>query len=451
MFSKRAARAGQHRADPEQAELTDPGVQDGVPPLGPPASGPTDGPDGAGPADPAERAGRHEAADPVPPTALAWSAPMEAPPLASPSQGPVGIDPPDGAPTELVAPVDAPVEIVPVGVARPEPALQATGLGVAADGQWIFQGVELLVRRATVAAVVGPQGSGRSSLLLAVTGRLAVTAGTAAVAGVLAITDAPAVRQLTAVARLGDVVALEASLTVAESVDERCLIDGVRTSAGRVRYAEAARVLGLAVPEYLLVRDLTQEEATLLAVAVACVRPSDLIVLDDLDRGLDAPAQHRVAKALSRLSLVGPAVLVSTVDGWPVKNVVATMITLPPRDRTALIRPVEAVVVVPVAAPASIPPVVDPSSAAAAGAAPESVAPPPPASPDGPIVADPAFAPPEPPVEPPTELLARPELPAGPPTAPVAFPVAASAGTDPATRTPNTGTPNTGTESKDAR
>ena len=322
-------------------------------------------PSGAGPeiragAGPADADGMAAAGSDDPTTAIAWSAPAgspEPPLLARPAGEPLPADPSGdpAAPTELVAPIDAPVEIVPVNLARPEPALHATGLGVGADGQWVFAGVEILVRRATVAAVVGPQGSGRSSLLLAVTGRLAITAGTAAVAGVLVTTDAPAVRALTAVARLGDLVVLEPTLTVAESVDERSLIDGVTPAAGRVRFAEAARVLGLAVPDYLLVRDLTQEEATLLAVAVTCVRPSDLIVLDDLDRGLNGPAQHRVIKALSRLALVGPAILVSTTDGWPVRPVVAAMVTLPPRDRTPLLRPVQTVVVVPAVGPDGLP------------------------------------------------------------------------------------------------
>ena len=65
----------------------------------------------------------------------------------------------------------------------PTPALTATGLGLMGGADWIFRDVDLTVAPGALAAVVGPAGSGRSSLLLTLAGRMRSTAGTLSVLG----------------------------------------------------------------------------------------------------------------------------------------------------------------------------------------------------------------------------------------------------------------------------
>ena len=55
----------------------------------------------------------------------------------------------------------------------PGPVLVANGLGLLTKNGWIFKDINLQLRPTTVAAMVGPAGTGRSSLLLALTGRMA--------------------------------------------------------------------------------------------------------------------------------------------------------------------------------------------------------------------------------------------------------------------------------------
>ena len=199
----------------------------------------------------------------------------------------------------------------------PEPALIAAGLALETKRGVLFRDVNITVRPASVAAVVGPSGTGRSSLLLALTGRMSVTAGTVRVAG-HRLNEQPAIiRGLTSVARIGSVIGPEPRLTVQESVDERCLLDNVSVAEGRERFAQACAALDLEVEPSVLVGDLGGERATLLAVALACVRISAVIVVDDLDRGVDGVTQRRMVAALIRLATLtetGPAIVLTTTD-----------------------------------------------------------------------------------------------------------------------------------------
>jgi len=102
---------------------------------------------------------------------------------------------------------------------------------------------------------------------------------------------------------------------------------------GRLRFAEACTALDLTVEPSLLIGDVGGERATLLAVALACVRISAVIVVDDIDRGVDTATQHRIVQALDRLTKMtktGPAIIVSTADRGPVSNL-PVIVELPPR------------------------------------------------------------------------------------------------------------------------
>ena len=221
---------------------------------------------------------------------------------------------------QLGRPADEPAQEPPTQAPAEEPlpeppAVLVTGLTLTTKSGPVFAGVDLQVDPGTVAAVVGPQGSGRTCFLLAVAGRMAYTSGAVAVAGIHAPKQ---VRQQVALARIANVVDLEDTLTVTESVTERCLIDDVRVPAGRRRFAEAARLLGLGARPGTLVEQLTAPDRVRLAVALACVRPAHLVVLDDLDRDCSTLEQAQLLRELSALAAEGPAVLVSTVDPEPV-------------------------------------------------------------------------------------------------------------------------------------
>lgn len=195
----------------------------------------------------------------------------------------------------------------------------------------VFTDVSFVVPPARLTVLVGPGGSGRSSLLLALCGRMRGCTGTVRWQDrpVRSGRDLRALRRGTSVARISTLVAPEAQLTVAESVVEHALLDGVRTAAADQAFAAAEDLLDVHLDRNTLAERLTAYDRTVLAVALALVRPADLVVLDDLDADLDLADQRRLTDALVRLAGSGVAVLASTTEPASVPPD-AALVTLAP-------------------------------------------------------------------------------------------------------------------------
>jgi len=241
---------------------------------------------------------------------------------------------PSGVPESVVPTVES-AKPAKTPVAPPGPVLVAAGLGLLTKLGWVFQDIDLTLRPASVAAIVGPAGTGRSCLLLALSGRMAPNTGTLTVAGHSFKEHSANIRALTSVARIGSLATPEAGLTVGESIVERCLIDDVDTTVGRARFTEACAALELTLDPSVLVGTLVGDRATLCAVALACVRVSALIVLDDLDRGVSAATQQTMLAALIRLATTGPTIVLSTTDRIPVMDA-DVVLDLTPKDGAAM-------------------------------------------------------------------------------------------------------------------
>ncbi len=212
------------------------------------------------------------------------------------------------------AALDRAATVHPPAPAVATPALEAAGLGLRSGTGWIFRDVDLTVPAASLTAIVGPAGAGRSSLLLALAGRMRPAAGSLSVLGHSLANDPAAVRELTSVARIADTVRPEPALTVGESVDERCLIDDVAPAEGRIRFEQACAVLQFSPDPAAPVRTVVGEQAALLAVALAYVRTSAVIVLDDVDHDVRAATRPGLLQALRRLAATGPAIVVTAID-----------------------------------------------------------------------------------------------------------------------------------------
>jgi ABC-type Na+ transport system ATPase subunit NatA len=208
---------------------------------------------------------------------------------------------------------DPPTEVIPAP-ASPTPALLATGLGWQGGSGWIFREVSVTVPPGSLAAIVGPAGSGRSSLLLTLAGRMTPTAGVLSVLGHDVADDPSAVRELTSVARAAGSIGPEPALTVRESIEERCLIDDVASAEGHTRFQQACQALQFSPDPSALVESVVGEQATLLAVALAYLRTSAAILLDDLDRDIPLAVRAPLLQALRRLAGTGTAIIATATD-----------------------------------------------------------------------------------------------------------------------------------------
>ncbi len=226
--------------------------------------------------------------------------------------------PTEAVPTEAVPTEAGPIEAGPTDAeptpAAPAPVLVAEGLGARGQSGWLFQGVSLSIQPASLAAIVGPAGSGRSSLLLALAGRMQPAAGTVSVLGHSLADDAAAVRGLTSVARAAGVIGPEPALTVGESIGERCLVDDVPEPEGRERFERACRALQYSPDLAATVESVVGVQGALLAAALAYVRTSAVIMLDDVDRDIAVAGRADLIRALRRLTDTGVAMVVTAVD-----------------------------------------------------------------------------------------------------------------------------------------
>ena len=177
-------------------------------------------------------------------------------------------------------------------------------------------------------AVEGPSGSGRTCLLLALTGRMKVSEGSAAVGDVRLPKQMAAVRGISALAHVPGVTDLDPALTVAEHLRERALLQrrfgaslrgllrprGERAAEAGRRVEAALEAAGLdleALPKgpRTAVRDLERLEALRLSVALALVGGPRLLGIDDTDLKLSDGERAEVWALLKSLADAGTTVV----------------------------------------------------------------------------------------------------------------------------------------------
>ena len=146
------------------------------------------------------------------------------------------------------------------------PVLTATAAGVRHRKRWVFRDLDLALEPGEKAAIVGPAGSGRTTLLLALAGRFKLSAGRIDSFGTAALGWVPGVH------------GPEPALTVAEHLRERLLLLGLD------RAVDVPAGLDPATPA----RDLSPYGKHLLMFAAAQLAGPALIAVDDLDAGLTA-------------------------------------------------------------------------------------------------------------------------------------------------------------------
>ncbi|MCB8906582.1 MULTISPECIES: ATP-binding cassette domain-containing protein [unclassified Streptomyces] len=197
-------------------------------------------------------------------------------------------------------------------------AVVVDGFGLKGPRGWAFREVSFRAGPGTLVAIEGPSGSGRTCLLLALTGRMKAKEGTAEVGGLALPRKMTAVRRISALGHVPGVSELDPAFTVAEHLGERALLqrrfDGsVRTflrrpserrASARARIDEAVAAAGLdlaALPkgERTSVRDLERLEALRLSIALALIGRPRLLAVDDTDLKL-SDADRAEAWALLR-------------------------------------------------------------------------------------------------------------------------------------------------------
>jgi ABC-type multidrug transport system ATPase subunit len=219
-------------------------------------------------------------------------------------------------------------------------AVTAREFGLKGPRGWAFRGVGFDAEPGSLITVVGPSGSGRTCLLLALTGRMKATEGTAAVGEARLPRRMSAARKVSALAHVAGVTDLDPALTVGEHLRERALLQGrfggslgallrpraERRNEAKLRVATALAAAGLdpaALPKgpRTAVRDLERLEALRLSVALALVGRPGLLGVDDADLKLSS-AERDEMWSLLRSIADGGSTVVAVCDEAPEHTVV---------------------------------------------------------------------------------------------------------------------------------
>lgn len=230
-------------------------------------------------------------------------------------------------PTDRPAATDAPLE---AGV---DLAVRARRLSLHAGRGHIYGPVDLTIPAHSLTLVTGTAGSGRTSLLLTIAGRMKPDrTGELVVLGHRLPAEARAVQLRSAAVGIHGLDDLDEEVTVAATVRER--LAWVSPWYRRVRTPDDARIAELCRPVFgdrevpagrTLVHDLHETDNLLLRLALAMLGAPDLIVLDDVDSLHDTEGRRQVWEALHGLTDAGVTVVVSATSpgelsrlGWAV-------------------------------------------------------------------------------------------------------------------------------------
>lgn len=181
------------------------------------------------------------------------------------------------------------------------------GLGVELGGAPVLREVDLMVTAGEVVAVVGPNGVGKSTLLRCIAGLQAPGCGEI---GVLGAPPKDAAAFWRDVVLVGDEPSWYPGLTVQEHLE---LMRAVHGSA-RLEVDAALETFGLAERRDQVPLTLSTGQRQRLSLAMALLRPSRLLLLDEPERGLDARFRERLAALLSGYAADGGAVVMATHD-----------------------------------------------------------------------------------------------------------------------------------------
>ncbi|MFG2633186.1 ATP-binding cassette domain-containing protein [Streptomyces sp. NPDC048362] len=206
--------------------------------------------------------------------------------------------------------------------------ITAEDLGLKGPRGWAFRGITFTAEPGSLIAIEGPSGSGRTCLLLALTGRMKPTEGVATVGGLKLPRHLAAVRRFGAVANVAGVTDPEPALTVGEHLRERALLEhrfggslrevlrprARRAHEARQRIDAALAAAGLDLETLpkgsrTAVRDLKRPQELRLSVALALMGRPRLLGVDDVDMKLSDAERTEIWALLRSLARAGTTVL----------------------------------------------------------------------------------------------------------------------------------------------
>ncbi|MBV9822347.1 MAG: ATP-binding cassette domain-containing protein, partial [Actinobacteria bacterium] len=210
-----------------------------------------------------------------------------------------------------------------VGASALEPLERLPGVDIRADGAGITVGgdrgrallrnVSLHLAPASLTAVVGPSGAGKTTLMRMLSGQLSATEGVVSYNGVDVAACRQSYSELMGFVPQDDVV--HADLTVAEALayQARLRLGSSMTAQQREqRIDQLTTMLGLSGQTHQLVKTLSGGQRKRVSIACELLKEPQLLFLDEPTSGLDPGLDKRMMLLLRLLADQGRTVLLTT-------------------------------------------------------------------------------------------------------------------------------------------
>jgi ABC-2 type transport system ATP-binding protein len=161
-----------------------------------------------------------------------------------------------------------------------------------------------------LAALVGPDGAGKTTLIRLVTGLMKADRGTVTVLGIDAAKDPQAIQSR--ISYMPQQFGLYDDLTVLENLDLYADLHGVKADAKRTQYARLMEMTGLESFKKRLAGKLSGGMKQKLGLACTLVRSPELLLLDEPTVGVDPLSRRELWEIIHQLVKEGMTVLISS-------------------------------------------------------------------------------------------------------------------------------------------
>ncbi len=219
------------------------------------------------------------------------------------------------------------------------PIIEAKALEAEGAQGHIFGPLDLMLHPNQVCLVRGSKGSGKSALLMALSARFRPTRGTLKICDIDAIREPRKAMKLTGVAQLGSYVVPEDRLTLAESIAERCFLDGVSLAQGERRVAEIEELCGFRIDKAVELEQLSDVERAAASVALVMLRPAKIIVIDGADLLVPHAQQRTLLDLFEKMTHLDDSVIIASTVDTDTASTSAVLVELPDK-RPESVRPV---------------------------------------------------------------------------------------------------------------
>jgi len=200
----------------------------------------------------------------------------------------------------------------PAAAVPDEPPLQTSGLSRGFGRLVALANLSLTVQAGECVALIGANGSGKSTAVRTIAGWLEPSGGEVRVCGHDPHAEPEAESARGAMAVVPDTPLLYDDMTVRQHLELVALAHGVADDAIDERIDDLLARLGLDARAEFVPRELSRGMRQKAQLACALIRPAALLILDEPVVGLDPPSQALLGTLLEEAKAAGTAVVLTT-------------------------------------------------------------------------------------------------------------------------------------------